>query len=299
MGAWGTALYSNDFALDLRTTIRALARLPLEGEELLRLLRQTEAAASADPADPDHTIFWLVAADQFAKRGIACASARDRALAIIDGEDIATMERLGMTRADLVRRSKMLSELRIRLAAPAAAKSRSVMKKPQAFVMEIGDAFAYPTSRGRCINPYYPSKDRIPDWKQDGWAALIIVGRGRAFDFLAWYRPLAISAALAQKPDLAVLRAQQRWVLGRPGTCSPAHFKKMELEKIANLPIDAGKLGQAFPAMPDGKPYAVQDISIANGLFPVAPIAAPGERAKRGPGRPFPTIAGLEGILGG
>jgi hypothetical protein len=84
MGAWGTGLYSGDLASDLRIAVAAVARLPFEGERLLGLLCDTEPSAALDPKDPDHTAFWLVCADQFAKRGIVCSSVLEAALAIID-----------------------------------------------------------------------------------------------------------------------------------------------------------------------------------------------------------------------
>ena len=63
-----------------------------------------------DAADEDHSIFWLVVADQFAKRGIDCPAARDRALALIaDGSDLKTMESLGMDPKGLAKRRAMLS----------------------------------------------------------------------------------------------------------------------------------------------------------------------------------------------
>ncbi len=36
MGAWGSGLYSSDYALDLRATIAALSKLPFEGEIQLK-----------------------------------------------------------------------------------------------------------------------------------------------------------------------------------------------------------------------------------------------------------------------
>ena len=84
MGNWGVGLYSGDFAQDLRSSVRAVSRLPFAPSKLLELLCQTELKAANDPSDPDHTVFWLVAADQFAKRGIDCSAVRDRALSIIE-----------------------------------------------------------------------------------------------------------------------------------------------------------------------------------------------------------------------
>ena len=76
MGAWGVGLYSSDFALDLRGAVKAVARLPFPSDKLLDYLCASQPAAANDPQDVDHTVFWLTVADQFAKRGIDSATAR-------------------------------------------------------------------------------------------------------------------------------------------------------------------------------------------------------------------------------
>jgi hypothetical protein len=162
MGSWGTGLYSSDFARDLRPLIAAVARLPFEPDRLIEILCETEPTAAERTDDPDHSIFWLTLADQFAKRRIDCRTARERALAIIDdGTDLAIMTQLGMAEKDLAKRRKMLSELRDRLAAPVPEKPRVVLKAPQPLLMQPGEALAYPMSSGHCINPYLASKDRM------------------------------------------------------------------------------------------------------------------------------------------
>jgi hypothetical protein len=105
MGVWGAGLYSGDFARDLRSTIRAVARLPFDGDRLIEILSETAPTAANNPDDEDHTTFWLVVADQFAKRAITCDRARQRAIAIIDaGSDLAMLAKLGMCPSDLSRR---------------------------------------------------------------------------------------------------------------------------------------------------------------------------------------------------
>jgi hypothetical protein len=306
MGSWGTGLYSGDFAMDLRSTIAAVVHLPFDGDRLVEILSDSAAAAANNPNNEDHATFWLIVADQFVKRGIISNRAREKALEIIDsGSDLATLSKLGMNPRDLSKRQRMLADLRTRLTTnPEAAKLRPVLKKPQAFVMEVGEVFVYPTSGGDCINSYYASKDKIPGWKQDGWGAVVIVQRGRAFDFLVWYRPLTISYARGYKPSLAQLRAEPLWVLQRPGTCSRVHFKRLELEKVGAVAIDADKLARIFPDMGSGKNAAVNDISLANALsvgpnVPAALMPTPGQPLNFSRGRPYPTIASLDEILSG
>ena len=111
MGVWGSGLYSGDFAADLRDAIRAVARLPFEGDKLVDILSGIEPTAANNPDDDDHTTFWLVLADQFAKRGIACETVRDKALKIIDrGTDLAVLTKLGMEPA-LLRKGYSGSEV--------------------------------------------------------------------------------------------------------------------------------------------------------------------------------------------
>ncbi|HEV2385753.1 MAG TPA: hypothetical protein VGS20_00725 [Candidatus Acidoferrales bacterium] len=264
MGAWGAGLYSSDFALDLRSDFRAVTRLPFDGEKLIELLCSFEPGAANRPDDEDHATFWLVAADQFAKGGIPCERARQKALQIIDdGTDIAMLARLGMDPAGLGKRRKMLAALREELvAAPRPAKPRSVIQRPQPLLMDIGDVFVYPTSLGRA-KQYCPASVRvIPPWQQDGWSAAVILSAERAFDFLAWYRPLTLASARGEEPDFARLRQAGPWVLRSPGTCKPADIKRLGLKKVGTVPVDGEKLKRVFPALPSGVSAAIGDRSI-------------------------------------
>jgi hypothetical protein len=268
MGVWSTGLYAGDFALDLRSTIRAVARLPYDGDKLVEILCHTEPGAANSPDDEDHTTFWLVTVDQFAKRGIVSDRAREVAQRIIaSGSDLAMLEKLGMDPSGLKKRRKILEDLRARVAAPPSGKPRSVLKKPQPYLMEIGDVLIYPTCQGNSINPYFASLERDRSWKgQDGWGAAVIVTRGRAFEFLAWYRPLVLATPTAEKPTIHALKSEKLWKLERAGTCSLSHFKKMEMEKVGIVPIDGNKLILIPGAMHSGTSAAVNDISIANAL---------------------------------
>ena len=77
-------------------------------------------------------------------------------------------------------------------------------------------------------------------------------GRGRAFDFLSWYRPLTVVGATAYKPAVPQLRGEVPWRLGQAGTCSGLHFKRMELEKIGTVPIDDDNFRRLFPNLRPG-----------------------------------------------
>jgi hypothetical protein len=307
MGFWGTALYSGDFAMDLRATISAVARLPFDIDRLIDILCETEPSAASNPADEEHTTFWLVLADQFAKRGIVSERVREKALDIIRADDdLGSLTKLGMKPAEIRKRRQMLGQLRERILSAPIDKPRAILNKPQPLLMETGDVVVYPTCAGKCINPYFASKEQDRQytkdgprpWTQDGWAAAVIIDCGRAFDFLAWYRPLTIVEARSEKPSLESLHGEVLWKLETPGTCSPSHLKKLELQKIGMLPIDAEKLKRIFSNLRPGISAAVSDISIANRLnvfsqTPAWAIPQPGGTPK---GR-TPTIIGIEHLL--
>jgi hypothetical protein len=309
MGTWGTGLYSGDFATDLRATIGAVSRLPFAADRLVDILCETETAAATDADDEHHTTFWLIVADQFAKRGITSERVREKALGIIAaGDDVAMLEKRGMNPTDIRKRRGLLEDLRARIVAAPADTPRSVLKNPQPLLMDRGDVLAYPTCGGKCLNPYFAFKERnkryttdgpMP-WLQDGWAAAVILDCGRAFEFLSWYRPLTLATAAIDKPTPSSLRGDLVWRLEGPGTCSPTHFKRMELEKIGNVPVDPDKVRTVFPGLRPGISAAVGDISIANRLH-VAPHAGSGrseESADRLRARTR-IIRGIEQILSG
>lgn len=266
-------MYSGDFAMDLRSTIRAVARLPFEPDQLTQILCDAESSAALNSEDEDHTTFWLVVADQFARRGIASARARETALRIIDsGQDLEMQARLGQTATGLEKRRRILADVRDRVSgAPSQPKPRPTLRKPQPFLMEVGDALIYPTCGGACWNPYTSRPDQLKiygphggePWRQDGWGAMVIVERGRAFGFFTWYRPLVIRIGTTQKPDLETVRGGD-WHLEQPGTCSPTHLRRMRIEKVGSFPIDVAKVQQLFPGLRPGTSAAAGDISIAN-----------------------------------
>src|SRR5262245_58234477 len=244
MGSWGSGLYSGDFALDLRSAIRAVLRLPFDADRLAALIEQTDTAAASNPEHEDHATFWLVLADQFARAGVSSARVTDVALGIIDSDqDLDTQRQLGLTAAGLRKRRQTLAELRQRILSPSNRR-RPTLRQPQPFLMAVGDAIIYPTCDGRPRNPYAARLDQLKTygpkgsepWSMDGWAALAIVQRGRAFDFLTWYRPLVVRAPFGRKPDLAALEDCD-WRVGRAGTCSRVHFDRMGLEHAGAVAI--------------------------------------------------------------
>lgn len=128
---------------------------------------------------------------------------------------------------------------------------------------------------------------------------MVLVDRGRAFDFLSWYRMLTISEETRERPSISDLRADRLWRLGRPGTLTALHAKRMEFEKAGTVPIDDAKVRGTFPEMRPGTTYAVSDISIANTMNVIPAVRAelmpmPGTVPSRRAGKPYETIWGID-----
>ena len=278
MGAWGTGLYSSDMAADMRSTIKSVLRLPLDEDRIVEIVRDCEGRAANDPNDEDHTTFWLVLADQFEKRGVAHAPTREKAISIVDrGDDLTMMEKRGMKAADLRKRGAKLAELRARLAAaPRSSEPRATIKTQEAYVLEIGVLYACPV-RDANINPRGSKKnfDGSP-WIPDGWRQFIILNRGRAFDYLAWYQPLVCKKPVLEKPRLANAGADLWWELDTPHTCPRRHFDDLGIDAIGALPIDMEKARTRFQKTRrgfvylgwDGRSAAVNGITISESMFP-------------------------------
>lgn len=265
MGTWGAGLYSGDFALDLRSTIAALSRLPFDGERIRDLALAMESEVANDTTNSDHTTFWLVLADQFQKKGIRCADVTQRATALIDsGANAAMLKELGMPVAGLRKRAANLSKLRERLESPSAPRRRTTLKKPDRMIMTLGEVLLYPTSGGDPINPYFRSgREGWFGRSQDAWGAMLVVDAGLAFGYVAWYTVVVTKYEFDEKPDMdALMKAS--WVYGGSGTCSATHFKRMELALVGRVTVHREQLESKFKKLQPALQAAVLDIDIAN-----------------------------------
>src|SRR3954454_1336170 len=118
MGAWGVGLYSSDVALDLKSTIASVLRLPLAPDEALAVLIESEPALS-NAADEDYTDAWFAVADRFHRYGVRHEPTVDLVYQLVDdGTDLRVKSELGLGDGELCARAKVLAQLRERLATP-------------------------------------------------------------------------------------------------------------------------------------------------------------------------------------
>jgi len=270
MGTWGPGIYSGDFASDLRAAVAAASRLPLEPDRIVQLLCELEPDAAHIRDDEEHTVFWLVVADQLDKRGIRSTVATREAKAIIEtGADSQRMSELGMASAILRKRAQILGELfsRLRNDAPSGRRS-SVLREPQPFLFAVGECWSYPTFQMGPINPYFSSpKIKEKYAKLDGWGGMVVTAKGRAFGYLAWYQLATAEIVFAEKPSLENLFGEN--FVGRfAGTCPPLHLKKLRLQKVGDVTLNSAKVRELYlpQQLERYDRTAISDISIANSL---------------------------------
>jgi hypothetical protein len=249
MGSWGTGLYQDDVAVDLKDTIKLLAKLPASGDDILQILLENhdEGVSFEDDGGPT---FWLVVADQFERRGIACTEAINRALAAIDGgADLRDFERRDASPGDLRKRGKTLDALAERLRSPRPMRPRPTGTRPSPFVVDVGQLYRFPTMDYEAFNPWFPTWEAA-DFKPDGWGALLVIALGRVFDWFPWCAASSLTVSPTRAPTLEdVLKARfiSEQQSGSYFVPRRTHLKRMRMDLIGQLSLDTTQVAAAMP----------------------------------------------------
>ncbi len=148
-----------------------LVKMPSNGDEILKIILENYDGNS-NVEDDGGTVFWLVIADQFEKKGIRCNKVFDMAIQIIkSGKDISNLEIRGMGTKDIKIRTVILEKLLFRFENPKSEKQIKTCAPP-AFGVDIGDIYSYPTMDGEGSNPWVQSWEKA-GFQPNGWGALI------------------------------------------------------------------------------------------------------------------------------
>lgn len=243
MGTWGSGIYDDDFAADLRNSVALVCKVPFDGDRLTEILLQLHAVTSESE---NETTFWLVLADQFERRGIECPGVVSATLSIIEsGADLSRLKEQEADQRFLKKRAAVLESLAARLKAPRPLHARPNPRKPPDQVLDVGEVYAFPTESGFACSPWrLPAKGPfIPD----GWGALVVLDCGRAFDWLPWCALASLSVSPSRRPTIDdAIGADLIFHLQTYGAarCVPkrSHAKTMGLELIGRLPLDPLKV---------------------------------------------------------
>jgi hypothetical protein len=145
MGTWGTGIFDDDLALDLKDDYRELVADGLSGPEATRLVT---ARWEPDLADPDvEPVFWLSLAATQWQVGRLEDSVKAKALEIIDsGADLVRWQDDPWT---LKRRRQVLVKLRQQLELPPSPPKKIRKTYKSTCEWEVGEIIAYRLGSGR------------------------------------------------------------------------------------------------------------------------------------------------------
>jgi hypothetical protein len=147
MGAWGTALYSDDVALDVRDLYKELLGEGYSNEIVTKSLVRICKEQIED--EEDGSVFWLALADTQWKCGRLMDEVKKLAIEVIDrGMDL---ERWKDNKSDYKKRVVVLEKLKVQLLCPQRLKMKmkKVFKAYNPF--QLYDAISYKLLSGKYI----------------------------------------------------------------------------------------------------------------------------------------------------
>jgi hypothetical protein len=253
MGSWGPGLYQDDEAMDLKSTITLLSKLPGGGDRILEILLSKRDDGAELNADGGPT-FWLVVADQFERKGIESRLVFSKAReAIESGADLRDLQGRGMSHSDLKKRSKVLEQLSARFRSPRPPRRRPTPKNPPPMIVEIGQAFSFPTMKNKAMNPW--SRNRAQTgFEPDGWGAMLILGTGRAYDWHPWCAYQSLSVPHDREPTLDDVRNSRLLNVETAQLAVPrrSHLARIEATLLGQLDLNSRSVADRVPFLPQG-----------------------------------------------
>ena len=202
MGCWGTGLYANDTAADLKASFKEWARLPVDAEGLRNMAVENSHAAS-DPDAEGHANFWLVLADLFHGYGLEDEETFARARQMIDeGIDLRINRELDMAPSDLKKRAAVLEKLKVKWTRPnPKPRPRRIFKKPPRLISAPGDVWIYPTYRGNAMFRGWNSPSKA---KPDAWNAFVVASATLHLGYFPHYFIVRLHVFTRDRPTLEV-----------------------------------------------------------------------------------------------
>lgn len=141
MGAYGTGLYQDDVAADVRDSYINELKKGRDNEEITEELIEKYAGEIND--SDDSTVFWLALADTQWKNGRLLEKVKIKALRCIDtGEDIERWRE--SSQSNLRKRQEMLSKLKEQLMSEQPEPKKIRIVRPYICSWKIGDVYALP-----------------------------------------------------------------------------------------------------------------------------------------------------------
>jgi len=142
MGAWGTRLYQDDVAEDVKTYYKEQLGKGRSGEEITAEMIELNSAEIEDPEDGP--VFWFALADTQWNLGRLEDHVKERALYHIDeGSDLKRWED---DPKEMRTRAEVLGKLKEKLLSPQPEKKKVSVRKNYRCQWQVGDVYAYQLS---------------------------------------------------------------------------------------------------------------------------------------------------------
>lgn len=146
MGTWGTALFSDDLAADLRSEFRELIGEGLTTEAAVDRLKTEYQSSLRDP--DEESVFWLALADTGWRLGRLDNTVLQNALRVIDSaQDLAKWD----DATDRRKREQVLAKLRTKLLSPPPPAKPVAKPIKSANEWQIGEVVAFRLLSGRWV----------------------------------------------------------------------------------------------------------------------------------------------------
>jgi hypothetical protein len=146
MGTFGTAIFSEDFACDIRDEFKELIGEGLTPEQATNDLVSSNADSLNDPDEA--TVFWLALAAIQWKTGRLLDSVKEKAIGIIeDGSDLERWKLEGDKKV-VAEREKQLQRLKENILSPQPSPKKIGKAFKHFTPFEVGDVVAYSHSSG-------------------------------------------------------------------------------------------------------------------------------------------------------
>jgi hypothetical protein len=163
MGAWGPALFSDDFACDIRDNFKELIGDGLTAQQATEQL--VEAYEDEIIDSEDGPVFWLSLASIQWSTGRLIGEVKQKALAII--EDGVDLLRWSDDKKQLERRKLVLEKLKAQLQSPQSQEKKLPKVYKENSPYSIGDIFSYKHKTGniallRVIDIHQDNGGRFP-----------------------------------------------------------------------------------------------------------------------------------------
>ena len=185
MGAWGTGLFSNDTAADLRDDFKLYAGLPWPPAKLTEVLAEQYGVPTEGPYDDaDQTGFWLALADLYHAYLDRCAGGvREGARGDRGWLGPRLAARAGhVERGSEAPRAHLLDGLAAKWSTPPEKPKKIKPLKPEAEILAAGDLVAYPTMSGDARRkPYLSHEIESYSFEQDATNVFVVLAVERVF----------------------------------------------------------------------------------------------------------------------